>query len=137
MLPDDEVLAEAEAWFLRAREDLRAADFELTADPPLLADVTFHSQQAVEKAMKGFLAFHRTVFRKTHNLVELGQACSAISEDLEPALASSAPLTEYAWRYRYPGDPTEPNMQDVLEALDIAKRAYDALITALPAEVRP
>lgn len=48
-------LAEARAWLARAAEDLRAAEFEMTARPPLLGHVLFHAQQLVEKTMKAFL----------------------------------------------------------------------------------
>lgn len=51
---------------MRAQEDLRGAEIDLAAAPPLLGDATFHCQQAVEKALKGFLTWHDRVFRKTH-----------------------------------------------------------------------
>jgi hypothetical protein len=49
-----------------------AAARELTADPPLLEDIVFHAQQAVEKCFKAFLAWNGVAFRKTHSLEELG-----------------------------------------------------------------
>ena len=39
-------------------------------------------QQAVEKALKGFLTRHDVAFRKTHSLEELG----ASSEQMDPTL---------------------------------------------------
>jgi HEPN domain-containing protein len=71
---DPERIAEVRSWFAKASEDLRAAAFKLTAQPPLTADIVFHAQQAVEKAIKGFLSWHDRPFRKTHNLVEIGEA---------------------------------------------------------------
>jgi HEPN domain-containing protein len=53
-----------------------------SADPPLLADVVFHCQQATEKALKALLTWHDRAFRKTHNLVELGEACVEIDAAL-------------------------------------------------------
>jgi HEPN domain-containing protein len=49
-----EVLAEARAWFQKAANDLRGADIDLAAEPPLVEDALFHCQQAVEKSIKGF-----------------------------------------------------------------------------------
>jgi HEPN domain-containing protein len=69
---DPELVAETRAWFVKADQDLRAAAYEFTAEPPFLADIVFHAQQAVEKTFKGFLAWHSTPFRKTHILEELG-----------------------------------------------------------------
>ncbi|RIK07998.1 MAG: DNA-binding protein [Acidobacteria bacterium] len=137
MPPDIEVVAEARAWFSRAAQDLRAADFEMTAVPPLTADVAFHAQQAAEKAMKGLLTLHSVVFRKTHSLVELGQACASVEPDLEPLLIEAAPLTEYAWRYRYPGEPDEPLVDEAMAALTTAHRVYESLLRVLPEAVRP
>jgi len=104
--------------------------------PPLLGDATFHCQQAVEKAMKGFLAWHDRVFRKTHDLGELGGQCVQIDASLEPELRAAAPLTEYAWRYRYPGEPFAPLETEVRDALTLARAAIAALLDRLPADVR-
>jgi HEPN domain-containing protein len=51
----------------------------------LLGDATFHCQQAVEKAMKAFLTWHDRIFRKTHDLVELGGHCVGIEANGSPA----------------------------------------------------
>lgn len=70
---DPERIAETRGWLVKAAEDLRAADFERRAQPPLSGDIAFHAQQAAEKVMKGFLTWHDHRFRKTHNLVEIGE----------------------------------------------------------------
>jgi len=48
------------------------SDFEgrlhLKASLPFLEDALFHCQQAVEKALKGFLTWHDRPFEKTHDL---------------------------------------------------------------------
>jgi len=72
---DAELVAETKAWFDRAHADIRAADHEWSADPPLVEDIVFHAQQAVEKSFKAFLAWHGVTFRKTHNLEELAESC--------------------------------------------------------------
>ena len=134
---DPERIAEVRSWFLKAGTDLRAAAFELTAEPPLTADIVFHAQQAAEKAIKGFLCWHDLPFRKTHNLLEIGEAAVAVDPALEPALRRAAPMTEYAWRFRYPGDATEPPIEEAREALVIANEVFESLLSRLPSEVRP
>jgi len=134
---DPERIAETRPWLSKATEDLRAADFELTAKPPLVADIVFHAQQAAEKAMKGFLAWHDRPFRKTHNLIEVGEACVAIDPTLDELLRRAAPLTEYAWKFRYPGEPEAPPREEAEQALAIARAVYDAILARLPEEVRP
>jgi HEPN domain-containing protein len=130
-------VAEARSWFAKAAADLRAGQVALRAKPPLLAHAVFDAQQAVEKSMKGFLAWHDRPFRKTHNLVELGETCVAIEARLSEVLRSAAPLTEYAWRFRYPGDPSEPSPQESEEALETARAAHEAILQRLPAELHP
>ena len=61
-------------WVLRAKEDLDAAALVLTAPSPLVRTALFHSQQAVEKAMKALLTWYDAGFREIHNLEELGES---------------------------------------------------------------
>ena len=49
----------------------------------------------------------------------------------------AVPLTEYAWKFRYPGDPEEPTQQEADEALAIAREVFDAILARLPKEIRP
>jgi HEPN domain-containing protein len=92
-MPPDARAEEAAAWLRRAREDLRAAEVDLAAEPPLLADAAFHCQQAVEKALKGLLARHDHVFPRTHDLAQLARACLEHEPTLEDLLRRAAPLT--------------------------------------------
>lgn len=134
MQPDAARMAETHEWLKKAELDLRAAGIEFEADPPLTADIVFHCQQLAEKSMKAFLAWHDEPFRKTHNLVEIGQQCAAIDETLRDLLRDAAGLTEYAWKFRYPG---EPSVAETQVAVSLARAVFDAIIDRLPVEVRP
>jgi len=48
---DANILREAESWLHKSREDLRAAQVDLEAVPPILGDCLFHCQQACEKVI--------------------------------------------------------------------------------------
>ncbi len=137
MQPDPQRVADTKDWLVRAANDLRAADHGLTAEPPLLFDVVFHSQQAAEKALKGLLAWHDEPFRKTHSLVELGEQCVGVAASLEPLLRRAAPLTEYAWKFRYPRGPLEPPVGDAEAALTLAREVYEVVLALLPGETHP
>src|SRR5206468_1578095 len=89
------------------------------------------------ETMKALLAWHDRPFRKTHDLVELGAACVAVDPTLEPHLRGTAPLTEYAWRYRYPGEPSEPEDSEVREALSQAQAVVALVLRRLPSETHP
>jgi HEPN domain-containing protein len=137
-MPHDPLLVtETKSWFIKAANDLRAAVHEFSAEPPLLGDIVFHCQQAAEKAMKGFLTWHNCPFRKTHSLEELGEQCLAFDQTLKPFVDHAVPLTDYAWKFRYPGEPEEPPVAEAQEALTLAREVYAALLSRLPEEVRP
>lgn len=137
MSHDPARVADTKAWLARVTTDLRAAAHDLRASPPLLADTVFHCQQATEKALKGFLAWHDRPFRKTHDIEEIGGACREVDPSLSDVIDRAVPLTEYAWRFRYPGEPEEPSMEEAQEALALATKVYEAIRARLPAEVWP
>ncbi|MCJ7795252.1 MAG: HEPN domain-containing protein [Thermoleophilia bacterium] len=135
-MPPDPVKSEdARAWLARAAADLRAARNELAADDPVLGDVVFHCQQAVEKAMKAFLTWHDVPFRKTHDLGVLGGQCAEIDGSLTDIMRRAAPMTEYAWKFRYPGEEFEPSREEVDGSLATARAAVMEITSRLPYEV--
>lgn len=130
-------VADTKAWLIRAATDLRAAAADLAANPPILEDLLFHCQQSIEKAMKALLAWHDEPFGKTHNLEALGEPCVRLDPTLGPVVDRAAPLTEYAWKYRYPGDHASPTREEAEQALAIARESFAAIVARLPADVRP
>lgn len=132
-----ETAEEARAWFQKSANDLRGADIDLAADPPLVEDALFHCQQATEKAMKGFLTAHDRLFRKTHDLDELGRVCEEIVPSLKPLLLAARDLTVFAWEFRYPGDSQVPSWDEAKTALETARQVYNTLLDHLPPNIRP
>lgn len=126
---DPEKIAECRSWLDRAWADLDSAAILLGPERARPDTALFHCQQAAEKAWKAF--------RKTHNLRELGKACA----DIDPTLAALAEraedLTQFAWIFRYPGEPEEPSREEAEEALSVAREVYEAVLARLPEEVRP
>ncbi len=133
--PDVRTL-EVRGWLLRASEDLRAGKHDMTASPPLLSDVAFHSQQCAERAMKAYLVHREQPFRKTHNLTELGGAVARLEPSLEELMRTASLMTEFAWRFRYPGDAPSMDRGEAIEALKVAERVLDAIVRALPPNCR-
>ncbi len=136
MLDDPARVEDTRAWMRKARLDLEAGRFEL-ANRDLLGDVVFHAQQAAEKSFKAFLAWHDVPFRKTHDLGAIGAACLEVDASLWEAANRAVPLTEYAWKFRYPGETEEPTPEETEEALTLARAVYEAILARLPEEVRP
>lgn len=134
MSPDK--LAEVRGWLVKAGDDLRAAEIDLAASPPLSGDALFHCQQAVEKVLKGFLTLHDRPFRKTHDLDELAAECEIVDGTLTEVLDQARDLTPFAWRFRYPGDDEPPAVADVVEALALARAVVEKVRLRLPALLR-
>jgi len=102
-------------WLNRATRNVRAAKVLIEADAS--AEALFHCQQAVEKALKGFLVYNDKPFRKTHDIGDLRAMCLVIDDSLDSALAGTQELTQYAWRFRYPGAPQDPDPADATDGL--------------------
>jgi len=133
---DPELLAETRAWVVKAATDLRAAEAMRGLEPPLLEAAVFHCQQAAEKALKGFLTWRNVPFRKTHNLEEIGEQCLRLDPTLKDLIDRVVPLTEYAWKFRYPGEPGAPTPEEAEEALAAAREVYVAVLHRLPNQAR-
>jgi hypothetical protein len=71
------------------------------------------------------------------NLEELGQQCVLVDAMLAPVSDQAAPLSEYAWKFRYPGEASEPDRVEAEAALAAARTVYDAVLAALPGVARP
>ncbi len=130
-------IAETKSWLDKASRDLRGAEIDRHADPPFLEDVLFHSQQLAEKSLKAFLCWNDQPFRKTHNLVELGESCVQVDGTLEPVLRKAAVLTEYAWKFRYPGDIEVIETKEADEAMELARKVFEEVKLRLPKEAHP
>ena len=123
---------ETRAWLDRARRDLRAAQLLTAGDSN--AEALFHCQQAVEKALMAFLTFHDRTFRKTHELGDLSLECLTIDGSLLSAVALAEGITQYAWRFRYPEVPYEPDSTEALDGLQRAEAAVREVELRLPVE---
>jgi hypothetical protein len=49
----------------------------------------------------------------------------------------AVPLTEYAWKFRYPGEPEGPAPVEAEEAFGIAREVVAAILARLPVDTRP
>jgi len=61
------------------------------------------------------------------------QACLEHQPSLEDLLRRAATLTEYAWRFRHPGEPFEPEVAEVRDAIGRATEVVEAVTTLIEA----
>ncbi len=112
----------AKRWFHKAENDLLNVANNLRAERYAGDTVCFHCQQAAEKYLKGFLAWHGVPFAKTHDLPELLKYVKQVAGDDAEDLASPLFLLDpYSVSVRYPQEyEEEPDAEEVREAVEAA-----------------
>ncbi len=112
----------ARLWFQKAENDLLNVENNLKAELYAGDTVCFHCQQAAEKYLKGFLAWHRLPFAKIHDLPELlKQVRQVAGADAERLSDHIFLLDPYSVSIRYPQEyEDEPDEQEVQEAVEAA-----------------
>jgi HEPN domain-containing protein len=92
-------------WIQKAEGDHVSAIRELRARKnPNFDAACFHSQQCVEKYLKGLLQSWQVPFAKTHDLAILLDACTVRHPEWEAFRDDCKLLTQYAVVFRYPGE---------------------------------
>jgi HEPN domain-containing protein len=120
MPPKDEYLRLVRQWLKKAEQDLRGAEL-MEQTPRLLGLVAFHCQQAVEKALRGFLTLHNLPFRKTHDLTELLRQCEDIDIAFAHYVDAASFLSPFAADFRYPGEAGDLSPDQAFIALRAAR----------------
>ena len=61
---DEAKRLEIQAWLVKARQDLSAAEWLVTSPDPLYNAVRFHCQQSAKKTIKSYLTWRDEPFEK-------------------------------------------------------------------------
>jgi HEPN domain-containing protein len=128
-----------QAWLIKARNDLiTAREVGAMPDGPLDTAI-YHCQQAGEKAVKGFLAFHDHRLERSHDVERLVELAEAYETGFAAWEDAGITLTPYATAYRYPGESAslEPSRVEFQEALSLAEGLVNYVLSLLPKEVQP
>ena len=130
--------ADSSADHLLAREFFRKADHDIQSvlnnlNAQIIPHdvVCFHCQQAAEKYLKGFLAWHGVVYERTHDLGVLVEQCARVLDNFGGLGPEIELLTAYAVRVRYPSDMDDPGPEESHGAFEsmtvICQRVKDSL----------
>lgn len=133
---NDKQVAEARQWLVKAAQDLQGAEL-MEQSPALLGIAAFHCQQAVEKALKGFLSLHNRPFRRTHDLTELLRQCIGVDAGFARHVDRAALLSPYAGDFRYPGDVEDLSPAEAAAALRAAREVLDFVRARFPEAGQP
>jgi HEPN domain-containing protein len=117
----------ARAFLLKAHHDLFTAHHTLAASDSPTDTPCFHSQQAVEKALKALLTFHEIISPRTHDLLVLLDIGLSLAPELDQYREIFSVMTSYAVEIRYPDDWYEPERQEAEEALKIAEEVVEKI----------
>ena len=122
-------------WLLKAESNLTTCR-RIVESPGPYDTACFHAQQAVEKYLKGLLAFAGLPIPRTHNLEELERLCSVPNAALVLTGIDLTELTPYAVQMRYD---TEfwPDQSVAKEALEVAESVRRTVLPCVPAETHP
>ncbi len=95
-----------------------ASTVAVLVDRPEIADdiLGFHTQQAIEKALKAVLVLHEVAFPRSHDLGFLLELFSEHSIALPADLERAASYTPWAVEFRY-DDPAPPALDRALARL--------------------
>jgi len=108
------------SWFQRADEDLALIEVILKEESFSPNPVCFHAQQAAEKYLKGFLAYHDLHTRKIHDLETLIKDCIKIDKSFEELCENANFLNQFYIESRYPDDYVQFSNDDAKKACDVA-----------------
>jgi HEPN domain-containing protein len=119
-------------WLKKAQSDLITARHMYGDVHPRELDIScYHSQQAVEKSLKGYLIYNGIEPPWKHDLAMLCQLCVEKNTAFSERLDDCADLSEYATRTRYPDDfeITEP---ETVTAINKASDLYNLVLDSIP-----
>ena len=121
MPENDDVMAVAQEWMVKADNDLRSAEYLLKMEDCPTDTICFHAQQCVEKCLKALLVTQGMEVQKTHDLAKL---MVLLPSRLRPSLddREQDKLTEYATVTRYPGDYEPISLGEARQAVRTARR---------------
>lgn len=96
----------------------------------------FHAQQACEKYLKAYLAWHEQAIPRTHDLEELQRLCVEMGPMPELSTLDLTELTAYAVELRYDAEfwPPQPTAR---EAVLIAEKVHRVILGTLPPSAIP
>ena len=117
----------AQEWFRVAEMDLASAIFLQNMKPVPVEIIGYHCQQAAEKFLKGYLAFHGEAIRKTHDLVLLNKLCQVHESEFKQIENACLNLTDYGVHIRYPF-PLDVDEADLAFALKSTSQIKDLVL---------
>jgi len=128
-----------QSWLVKAHSDLRSARALVALPEPATDTAIYHCQQAAEKALKAYLAFHDRPLERTHDLERLLELAVQLDPSFAPLELQADVLNPYATVFRYPDtlNILFPAVAEVMTAIEHAQAIYDFVLKQVPPEAHP
>lgn len=123
-----------EEWLQKAVHDLKSAIKLADGPEPIYDTAAYHTQQCAEKALKAFLAYNEKAIIKSHDLEQLITLCSEIDNSFEDLIDIAYNLNPFSTIFRYPSGLTDPDFNDVSDAIKDAKKIYEFVFAKIKVE---
>ena len=114
-------------WFNKAQKDLESAKilFKYNGDNAI---ISFHCQQSIEKAMKGFILARKSELIEGHSLIYLCKISSNLDPNIKSFLKECAYVNQFYIETRYPADiPLSIESDEAEECISIAEKILQYL----------
>ncbi len=121
-----------EEWLVIARQDLKSIKKNLADDDDTLHAAAYQAQQAAEKSLKAFLAFHNSSIPKTHDLEHIVKCCKNIDFSFVQLEQYAERLSIYSTSTRYPDHRIEVTRPDALLAQKMALFIFEFVTARMP-----
>ncbi len=124
-MPPEAESRDPSEWFRKAHQDLQRVPRCLEAGD--CEDAAFHLQQAVEKALKGFLIARGWTLRRTHNLSFLLDEAVQYLASLEAYRPLCQEASAFYFEERYPFIEEAPDRAEVESLFRLAQQLIEQL----------
>lgn len=129
---DKEKLSIVKLWFKKAESDFRTMENNLKSKEPPTDAICFHSQQAIEKYIKGALIYFGKHITKTHDLVNLLTAIAKNIPELEILEDKLDEISHYGVEIRYPDSfYDEPSLGEAKNSYKIALKVKNIILNKI------
>jgi HEPN domain-containing protein len=118
-------------WLAKAQEDLQAGELILAGSMRSFGAVSFHAQQAAEKAVKALLIRQQIEFGRTHNLGELLRLAEPAAPGISQQLGEAVALTPHAVDTRYPTEGAPVSREEASRHIDVARQVRERVTAVL------
>ena len=114
-------------WAIKTQEDLESAIILFNETGPSNS-LCFHSHQAVENILKGFLVFKNNEFPKIHDLINLLNLCVEIDDDFNNLKDEVSFLNRFYIETRYPAEIIDHPKEECKKSVEFADKIVQFIV---------